>query len=177
MRIALPQWWPKRHTAPVQAAAVQTAPHHAGLPPRNAGMPLRYAGPLRRAAAFATDAIVVWIVTVPALALLYGRQYGELARAGETGIAAFAIQTVLPPLATILFWHFAGATPGKMLFDLRVVDAATGARVPLLRCALRAAAYFLSALPLGLGFLWIAIDRRRQGWHDKIAGTVVVRDD
>jgi uncharacterized RDD family membrane protein YckC len=28
---------------------------------------------------------------------------------------------------------------------------------------------------VGLGFLWIAIDSERQSWHDKIAGTVVVR--
>jgi len=33
----------------------------------------------------------------------------------------------------------------------------------------------LSALPIGLGFIWIAIDENRQAWHDKIAGTVVVR--
>ena len=38
-------------------------------------------------------------------------------------------------------------------------------------------AYLISALPLFLGFAWIAIDRRRQGWHDKIAGTLVVYDD
>ena len=130
-----------------------------------------------------TDAIVVWIVTVPALALLYGRQYGALARAGETGVAAFAIQTVLPPLATILFWHFAGATPGKMLFDLRVVDAATGARVPLLRGDDVMAAFQLvpgpevgrllrrarEAQALGLfrtreeGLRWLAREERREG--------------
>jgi len=36
-------------------------------------------------------------------------------------------------------------------------------------------AYFVSALVLGLGFIWIAFDTRKQGWHDKLAGTVVVR--
>jgi uncharacterized RDD family membrane protein YckC len=36
-------------------------------------------------------------------------------------------------------------------------------------------AYFVSIFPACLGFLWIAFDRRKQGWHDKIAGTVVVR--
>ena len=38
---------------------------------------------------------------------------------------------------------------------------------------LRFLAYFVSALPLYLGFLWIALDRRKQGWHDKIARTIV----
>jgi uncharacterized RDD family membrane protein YckC len=35
----------------------------------------------------------------------------------------------------------------------------------------------LSALPLGLGFVWIAFDRRKQGFHDKIAKTCVVMED
>jgi uncharacterized RDD family membrane protein YckC len=33
----------------------------------------------------------------------------------------------------------------------------------------------ISTLPLGLGFFWIACDRRKQGWHDKMADTVVVK--
>jgi uncharacterized RDD family membrane protein YckC len=40
---------------------------------------------------------------------------------------------------------------------------------------IRALSCFLSLLPLGLGFLWIAFDRDRQAWHDKVAGTVVIR--
>ncbi|RYY81863.1 MAG: RDD family protein, partial [Comamonadaceae bacterium] len=36
-------------------------------------------------------------------------------------------------------------------------------------------AYFVSAIPLCIGFLWVAWDPRKQGWHDKLAGTVVVR--
>ncbi len=35
-------------------------------------------------------------------------------------------------------------------------------------------AYFVSLVPLGLGYLWVALDKRKQGWHDKIAGTVVI---
>ncbi len=35
--------------------------------------------------------------------------------------------------------------------------------------------YFASTIPLCLGFLWIAFDKRKQGWHDKLAGTVVIR--
>jgi uncharacterized RDD family membrane protein YckC len=39
----------------------------------------------------------------------------------------------------------------------------------------RALACFLSLAPLGLGFLWAAFDADKQTWHDKIAGTVVIR--
>jgi uncharacterized RDD family membrane protein YckC len=57
-----------------------------------------------------------------------------------------------------------------------VVDAANGSRPSTGRLVLRLACYLLSALPLYLGFVWIAFDRRKQGWHDKIAGTVVIQE-
>ena len=36
--------------------------------------------------------------------------------------------------------------------------------------------YYVSMIPLCLGLIWVAFDARKQGWHDKLAGTVVVRD-
>jgi uncharacterized RDD family membrane protein YckC len=36
--------------------------------------------------------------------------------------------------------------------------------------------YIISTIPLCLGFLWVGFDSKKQGWHDKIAGTVVVRN-
>jgi uncharacterized RDD family membrane protein YckC len=56
---------------------------------------------------------------------------------------------------------------------LRVVTI-NGKRLSLLRAILRLIGYLLSALPLYLGFLWTLVDDRRQGWHDKLAGTCVV---
>ena len=41
---------------------------------------------------------------------------------------------------------------------------------------LRLIGYLVSGAMFYLGFLWIAVDPRKQGWHDKIAGTVVIRD-
>jgi uncharacterized RDD family membrane protein YckC len=45
-----------------------------------------------------------------------------------------------------------------------------------MRLVIRLLCYFVSALPFYLGFLWAAFDRRKQGWHDKIAGTVVIQE-
>jgi uncharacterized RDD family membrane protein YckC len=59
---------------------------------------------------------------------------------------------------------------------VRVVDAATGAPPSTLRLVIRLLCYVVSALPFYLGFLWAAFDRRKQGWHDKIAGTVVIQE-
>ena len=42
-------------------------------------------------------------------------------------------------------------------------------------CIVRALSCFLSLIVGGLGFLWIVFDVDRQAWHDKIAGTAVVR--
>jgi uncharacterized RDD family membrane protein YckC len=62
-----------------------------------------------------------------------------------------------------------------MLVSARVVDAKTGNSLSVGQSIGRYLAYFVSTIPLCLGFLWIAFDPRKQGWHDKLAGTVVVR--
>jgi uncharacterized RDD family membrane protein YckC len=67
----------------------------------------------------------------------------------------------------------AGFTPGKGLLGLRIVRT-DGQRVKLGAAVLRFIGYWLSALVLFLGFIWIIVDRRRQGWHDKLGRTVVI---
>jgi uncharacterized RDD family membrane protein YckC len=68
-----------------------------------------------------------------------------------------------------------GATVGQRLLSLRVVDQSSGANIALGRAFIRAVGYIISAIPFGLGLIWAGFDLRKQGWHDKIAGTVVVR--
>ena len=76
-----------------------------------------------------------------------------------------------------MFWRYRGATPGKMAISARIVDAKTGGRPSTARLVVRYFAYIVSTLPLFLGFIWIGIDKRKQAFHDKIAGTVVVYDN
>jgi uncharacterized RDD family membrane protein YckC len=73
------------------------------------------------------------------------------------------------------FWTWRGQTPGMMLFGLRVARDSDGAKPGLARSLLRYVGYFVSWIALFIGFIWVAFDSRKQGWHDKIAGTVVVR--
>jgi uncharacterized RDD family membrane protein YckC len=73
------------------------------------------------------------------------------------------------------FWTWRGQTPGMMLLGLRVARESDGIPPGLARSILRYVGYFISAFVLFIGFIWIAFDSRKQGWHDKIAGTVVVR--
>ncbi len=91
-------------------------------------------------------------------------------------LTQLTFEWLIPPIVVMAFWIKKAATPGKMLLRMRIVDADTFQPVPAPRLFLRYIAYFASMLPLFLGFLWIAWDARKQGWHDKIARTVVIRD-
>jgi uncharacterized RDD family membrane protein YckC len=70
-------------------------------------------------------------------------------------------------------WKLRGTTVGGIICHLRVVRI-DGQPLNWETAILRALGCFLSLVAAGLGFFWIAFDRERQGWHDKIAGTVVV---
>jgi len=63
-----------------------------------------------------------------------------------------------------------------MVLRLKLVDAKTGNRLSIGQAVGRYFAYILAAIPLLLGYIWVGIDKRKQGWHDKLAGTVVIRD-
>jgi uncharacterized RDD family membrane protein YckC len=73
-----------------------------------------------------------------------------------------------------VMWKQRGSTIGGIVFDLRVVRL-DGREVDWETAIVRALSCFLSLAVAGLGFIWIAFDGNRQAWHDKIAGTVVVR--
>ncbi|HMD29239.1 MAG TPA: RDD family protein [Steroidobacteraceae bacterium] len=73
-----------------------------------------------------------------------------------------------------VMWKLKGATVGGIVFDLHVVRL-DGRPVDWETAIVRALGCFLSLAVVGLGFIWIAFDQGSQAWHDKIAGTVVVR--
>ncbi|HNV60081.1 MAG TPA: RDD family protein [Rhodoferax sp.] len=118
------------------------------------------------------DAIALAGVSAPLMWLAYGE---SIARMDDIRPASLAINWLMPMVATLMGWHFLGATPGKWLMSARVVDARTGEAPNWLQCVVRWLAYWVSLLPLGLGFLWIGVDSNHQGWHDKISRTRVIR--
>ncbi len=150
---------------------------------------LEYVGFWLRLLASLVDTALLLAVTYPLLRLLYGRAFNplsfdltgsdlmgsSLAASGPSGRADFLFDWVLPAVAVIAFWLARQATPGKMLISARIVDARTGAKPGLGQAIARYIGYFISTLPLCLGLIWVGLDPRKQGWHDKIAGTVVVR--
>jgi uncharacterized RDD family membrane protein YckC len=135
---------------------------------------LEYGGFWIRVGAAIIDSLLVVCITLPIVFAIYGRAY--LDKAGfVAGTADFLVSWVAPSVAVVLFWLYRQATPGKMLLSLRVVDAKTGGSLTVAQSIVRYLGYFVSTIPLGLGLIWVAFDPRKQGWHDKLAGTVVVR--
>ena len=135
---------------------------------------LEYAGFWIRVAAAVIDSILVTLITFPIFLSVYGKQYMYSEVLIQDPID-FLISWVFPASAIIIFWIYKSATPGKMAISASIVDAKTGQRPSPGQCIGRYLAYFVSILPLMLGIIWIAFDSKKQGWHDKLAGTVVVR--
>lgn len=134
---------------------------------------LKYVGFLPRVGAAVIDTIILVIITWPILMMYYGDSYW-LADGLVAGRLDFLLSNVFPAVAVIWFWIAKQATPGKMAIHAKIVDAGSGKAPSNGQCIGRYFAYFVSALPVGLGFIWILFDPRSQGWHDKLAGTVVV---
>jgi len=81
----------------------------------------------------------------------------------------------LPFIAIFLFWVYRSATPGKMVIDAIIVDADTLGPPGMVQLVVRYLGYYVSILPFCLGLFWVGWDRRKQGFHDKLARTVVIR--
>lgn len=97
---------------------------------------------------------------------------------GESALVltpASIAQTLLAAAMFIGFWIYFAATPGKMLIDAYIVDARTLRRAGNGQLIIRYVGYYICMFTLGLGFVWIAVDARKQGLHDKLARTVVIR--
>lgn len=137
---------------------------------------LEYAGFWVRTGAAIIDTILLMLITVPLTVSIYGWGYfSEENTSIIAGPADFLITWVLPAIAVIAFWITKQATPGKMAVSAKIVDAATGRPASPAQLVGRYFAYFVSMLPLFMGVVWVAFDKRKQGWHDKLAGTVVIK--
>ena len=135
---------------------------------------VEYAGFWIRTLASIIDSILVFIVIIPILTLIYGQDYWE-SEAFFLGFWDLIFNYILPAVAVIIFWIYKSATPGKMALDLSIVDARTGNKPTTGQLVGRYFAYYISMLPFFLGFFWVGIDKRKQGWHDKLAGTIVIK--
>ena len=76
---------------------------------------------------------------------------------------------------TIVFWkRWAGATPGKRLLGIHVVDAKSLGEINNKQAIIRYIGYIASSIPLGIGFFMVAFHKEKRALHDLLAGTVVI---
>jgi uncharacterized RDD family membrane protein YckC len=176
---------------PVTRPAGETASVSVPYSPAPASEPLpatpRYGGFWRRGWALVLDNFIIGVVTMPlAFALGIPMLFLGFARERDMSPEAFgafmATALLVGVCGMILNWlYFAlfessarQASLGKMALGLRVTDL-DGRRLSFARASGRYFATLLSKLVLGIGFLMIAFTEKKQGLHDMLAGTLVVR--
>ncbi|ELP6119236.1 RDD family protein [Vibrio vulnificus] len=138
---------------------------------------IHYAGFGRRLVATILDTIF-WVLVL----IVIGA--GIYALSPITNIDTFsqkskALQEIVSYVAllsiTVLFWKYRSATPGKILVGIEVVEEGSLKPISAKRGVARYLMYYISALPLFLGFIWALFSKKKQCWHDMIAKTVVVK--
>ena len=150
-------------------------------PPAPAAGPapgMKYGGFWVRFVAFILDGIVLGVIT-SALSVfaLGGSMLMTTTAAGVVSVnyTYNALGALIGLVYFVGFWAWRGQTPGMIPFNMRIVMADDGSKPDWVRMLLRYVGLIISFVILFLGVIWVGFDRRKQGWHDKMAGTVVVR--
>ena len=140
-----------------------------------------YGGFWRRWVAFGIDTIILQITSVIIFysgSKIAGLDYqlSDLSTAFLYSLL-WSYQGMTIVISMIYFTYFhgtTGQTPGKKILGLKVIQRSGEPMTPGL-AFLRWVGYLISKIFLYLGFIWIAFNREKRGWHDMIAGTCVVK--
>lgn len=135
-----------------------------------------YVGFWMRVVACLVDTLLVLLIIAPILYAVYGEDYFDSQALIQGGVD-FLLSYIFPAVAVMLFWIYRSATPGKLAIHAKIIDAKTGGKPTTSQFFIRYIGYFVSTFPLMLGLIWVGFDGRKQGWHDKIAGTLVVKSN
>ena len=170
-------------TGPTPPPGGWTPPPPALPPPLGPAPGLAYAGFLVRTGAFIVDfcllAIAMFVILAPfniplaqvhEITTAFGRSWRV-----EIDPTAGTVNTLLSLAYFVGLWSWRGQTAGMMLFGLRLVRAEDGGRLDPVSAAIRYCMLLISFAVLFLGVIAVGLDRHKQGWHDKLVRTVVVR--
>ena len=143
----------------MQASSSSAVPGNLSTAPK-AGFWIRFV-------AIFIDGIIVGVVTTIIGAIL------NLNTNGRSGV-----QLLLGLVYYVYFWSnsspWPGQTLGSKLLNIRVIRT-DGSDLSITQALIRYVGFIISGLVLLIGFIWAAFDANKQGWHDKIAGTYVVK--
>jgi uncharacterized RDD family membrane protein YckC len=166
-------------SAPTDGAAV---PWDAPVEATGPAPGLEYAPHGARFVAYLLDAVIIFLIDLVLMIPLFIAAI-DLARTDSRPDAAqtalFALLGLGLLIVNILyfpaFWASGGQTPGMRPFRLRVVRDRDGSRFGWGTALLRLVGLYVASAVFYLGFIWIFVDKRRRGWHDLIASTVVIK--
>ena len=120
------------------------------------------------------DTVLMGVLVIPLSQFFMSarrhRSFGD-----EMSFSSLTLNWVLPAIVVLVFWFARGATPGKMAISAEIVDADTLRAPTQGQFVIRYIGYYVSITGLLLGLVWVGIDARKQGWHDKMASTVVIK--
>jgi uncharacterized RDD family membrane protein YckC len=134
-------------------------------------MRLPRAGLWRRLVALVYDALLLFGLLFTATAVLLPFTGGQAIATGNHLYSGYLLGVVF--LFYGWCWTHGGQTLGMKAWRLCARDCG-GRGMGWSQAALRFAFAALSWLPLGLGYLWLLVDRDRLTWHDRLSGTEVV---
>jgi uncharacterized RDD family membrane protein YckC len=141
---------------------------------------LEFAGFWRRLAAAIIDGIVAGILVSAFTAIFFPYTWMPFFGGDAHWIPFYrgTVQNIISNgtslVYSVAFWAWRGQTPGKMLLNIKIIRT-DGSSLSIGYAVLRYLGYLISGFVFLLGFIWIAFDARKQGWHDKIADTFVVK--
>lgn len=160
---------------------------------------VRYGGFWVRFATFVIDSLCVMLFVSVPLSFAFGVGHwqfdielnGQLPSPEQAREWLAQLRTIMLQMSTeyaillvlyVFFWVKYLGTPGKLVLGLQVVDARNFGPLSLKQSLVRYLGYFVSSLVGCLGFIWVGIDARKQGFHDMMADSVVIyrrpaRDD
>lgn len=132
-----------------------------------------YGGFWIRVVAYIIDGIIIGIAGVIVDAIFQVNP-SSTSTSPNQGIASL-INFLIGAGYFVGLWTYWGATLGQRILKLRVVDANTTQPIGVGKAILRYIGLIVSFLVCFVGVIWVAFDARKQGWMDKIAGTVVLQ--
>ena len=120
-----------------------------------------------RVLAFIIDSVILYVINLIV---------GVVLNPSTTGRSG--IQTLLGIIYFTYFWSasslWPGQTVGDKLLNLRVIKT-DGTDLTIVQAFIRYVGLVVSILVIFIGVIWVAFDPNKQGWHDKIAGTYVIK--
>ena len=145
----------------------------------------QYAGFGRRFLAYWVDFVILFPIGLVVQQMLGANPFAvfqaqsfeqiqQIQQSGAGGLSTILSLAFALAFFLIMWVNYDGATPGKKLMAIKIIRA-DGSKITYPVALVRCIGYFLSTFIFMLGYLWVIWDKKKQGWHDKIAGTIVVK--